>query len=67
MILQESFTLSNGITIPKLGLGTWLIENDAAAELVRRAIEIRDGVVLNPAVLEFQHREAAYPHAQIRP
>ena len=40
MILQESFTLSNGITIPKLGLGTWLIENDAAAELVRRAIEI---------------------------
>lgn len=33
-----------------------------ANETIRRAIEIRDGVVLNPAVLEFQHREAAYPH-----
>ncbi|MGW6006106.1 N(5)-(carboxyethyl)ornithine synthase [Oerskovia enterophila] len=34
-------------------------------ETVRRAIEIRDGVVLNPAVLEFQHRGAAYPHLPV--
>ncbi|OCI31647.1 N(5)-(carboxyethyl)ornithine synthase [Oerskovia enterophila] len=34
-------------------------------ETVRRAIEIRDGVVLNPAVLEFQHREAAHPHLPV--
>lgn len=27
-----------------------------------RAIEIRDGVVLNPAILSFQHRDEAYPH-----
>jgi alanine dehydrogenase len=27
-----------------------------------RAIEIRDGVVVNPAILAFQHREDAYPH-----
>ncbi|WP_168210131.1 N(5)-(carboxyethyl)ornithine synthase [Oerskovia sp. KBS0722] len=33
-----------------------------ANETVRRAIEVRDGVVLNPAVIEFQHREATYPH-----
>ncbi|MGK3205743.1 N(5)-(carboxyethyl)ornithine synthase [Amycolatopsis sp. MEPSY49] len=33
-----------------------------ADETVRRAIEIRDGVVRNPAVLAFQHRAAAYPH-----
>ncbi|GAA3685940.1 N(5)-(carboxyethyl)ornithine synthase [Arthrobacter ginkgonis] len=29
---------------------------------VRRAIEIRDGVVVNPAVLEFQKRTGEYPH-----
>ncbi|MFD7427384.1 N(5)-(carboxyethyl)ornithine synthase [Streptomyces sp. NPDC059814] len=28
-----------------------------------RAIEIRDGVVQNPAVLAFQHRAEQYPHA----
>jgi alanine dehydrogenase len=27
-----------------------------------RAIEIRDGVVLNPSILKFQHRDDAYPH-----
>jgi quercetin dioxygenase-like cupin family protein len=25
MILEEKFTLSNGVEIPKLGLGTWFI------------------------------------------
>ena len=29
---------------------------------IARAIEIRDGVVLNPAILSFQQRESAYPH-----
>lgn len=32
MILNESFTLSNGVQIPKLGLGTWFIEDGHAAE-----------------------------------
>ncbi|WP_328618166.1 N(5)-(carboxyethyl)ornithine synthase [Amycolatopsis sp. NBC_00355] len=31
-------------------------------ETVRRAVEIRDGVIRNPAILAFQHRSAAYPH-----
>jgi alanine dehydrogenase len=31
-------------------------------ETISRAIEIRDGVVLNKDVLEFQQREAQYPH-----
>lgn len=31
-------------------------------ETIHRAIEIRDGVVLNPDVLEFQQREPDYPH-----
>ncbi|GHS86952.1 alanine dehydrogenase [Actinomycetota bacterium] len=29
---------------------------------ISRAVEIRDGVVVNPAILEFQHREVAHPH-----
>jgi alanine dehydrogenase len=29
---------------------------------IRRAIEIRDGVVLNPGILSFQRRDDAYPH-----
>jgi alanine dehydrogenase len=33
-----------------------------ANEIIRRAIEIRDGVVVNPAVLEFQKRSVEYPH-----
>ncbi len=31
-------------------------------ETLRRAIEIRDGVVQNPGILSFQGRTAAYPH-----
>lgn len=34
-----------------------------ADETVRRAIEIRDGVVQNPQILTFQGRAAAYPHS----
>ena len=40
MIFDETYTLSNGVTVPKLGLGTWMIEDDKAAEAVRTAIEI---------------------------
>ncbi|MBA2507253.1 MAG: alanine dehydrogenase [Nocardioidaceae bacterium] len=35
-----------------------------ASEVLRRAIEIRDGVIQNPAILSFQQRVAAYPHAR---
>lgn len=40
MILNETYTLSNGVEIPKLGLGTWFIDDDVAAQPVRDAIEI---------------------------
>ncbi|WP_159801306.1 N(5)-(carboxyethyl)ornithine synthase [Arthrobacter zhaoguopingii] len=33
-----------------------------ANETLRRAIEIRDGAVVNPAILDFQGRGAQYPH-----
>lgn len=40
MILDETYTLSNGVEIPKLGLGTWFIADDVAAQAVRDAISI---------------------------
>jgi diketogulonate reductase-like aldo/keto reductase len=40
MILEETFTLSNGVNIPKLGLGTWGIEDAAVAQVIRDAVKI---------------------------
>jgi diketogulonate reductase-like aldo/keto reductase len=40
VILQETYTLSNGVEIPKLGLGTWFIDNADAAQAVRDAVTI---------------------------
>lgn len=40
MILAENYTLSNGVKIPKLGLGTWFIENKDAAKAVKEAVQI---------------------------
>jgi diketogulonate reductase-like aldo/keto reductase len=34
MILKEKHTLSNGIMIPKLGLGTWFISDEDAIQAV---------------------------------
>ncbi|MDA5142683.1 aldo/keto reductase [Streptomyces sp. AD681] len=39
-VLEETYTLSNGVEIPKLGLGTWFIDDDKAAEAVRAAVRI---------------------------
>jgi alanine dehydrogenase len=45
-------------------LGTVLGGTDAwdADPTIRRAIEIRDGVIQNPAILSFQGRTPTYPH-----
>jgi diketogulonate reductase-like aldo/keto reductase len=40
MILEETYLLSNGVEIPKLGLGTWFIQNENAAQAVKDAIKI---------------------------
>lgn len=32
-------TLANGMTIPKLGLGTWFIEDEKAAEAVGLSVD----------------------------
>jgi alanine dehydrogenase len=39
------------------GSGAWEREST-----IRKAIEIREGVILNPDILYFQNREAKYPH-----
>lgn len=38
MILQENYMLSNGVQIPRLGLGTWFIEDNYAADAVKQAV-----------------------------
>ncbi|MGD9211423.1 MAG: aldo/keto reductase [Desulfobacteraceae bacterium] len=40
MILKETYTLSNGVEIPKLGLGTWFISDDDVVQAVKDAAKI---------------------------
>jgi alanine dehydrogenase len=42
------------------GPGAW--DRD---QTIRRAIEIRDGLIRNPDILSFQHRAAQYPHRRL--
>lgn len=39
MILEETYTLSNVVEIPKLGLGTWFIDNRNAVSAVKEAMK----------------------------
>ncbi|NIK69949.1 diketogulonate reductase-like aldo/keto reductase [Paenibacillus sp. BK720] len=39
-MFNETGRLSNGLEIPKLGLGTWLLDNEQAAQAVRDAVSI---------------------------
>ena len=39
MILQETYELNNGIAIPKLGLGTWFIDDSEADKAVIEAVK----------------------------
>lgn len=52
MILEEAFTLSNGVTIPKLGLGTWRIEDGTVAQVIRSG-----------AALGYRHFDTAQAYA----
>lgn len=38
-MLAETYELHNGVEIPKLGLGTWFIPDDQAAQAVRDAVQ----------------------------
>lgn len=39
-MLNETYVLNNGVRIPRLGLGTWFIDNDNAAEAVKQAVAV---------------------------
>jgi diketogulonate reductase-like aldo/keto reductase len=40
MILKENYILSNGVEIPKLGLGTWFISNKNVTQAVKDATSV---------------------------
>ncbi|WP_175405457.1 aldo/keto reductase [Ruminococcus bovis] len=40
MIFNETYTLSNGVKIPKLGLGTWFIDDSVVADAVKSAVKL---------------------------
>ena len=39
-MLNETIKLSNGVAVPQLALGTWLIDDAIVADAVKAAIEI---------------------------
>ncbi len=39
-MLNETYTLSNGVAIPRLGLGTWMIPDEQAADAVKAAVSL---------------------------
>ncbi len=40
MVLNETYTLSNGVKMPKLGLGTWFINDNDVVEVVKEAVKV---------------------------
>ncbi len=55
MTLEETFTLANGVHIPKLGLGTWRIADADAAR-----------VVLDAVAIGYRHLDTAQAYANER-
>ena len=39
-MFQNTLTLANGVQIPQLGLGTWFIPDESAADAVKAAVEL---------------------------
>lgn len=39
-VFEETCTLANGVKIPKLALGTWLVDNEDVKQAVKNAVEI---------------------------
>lgn len=40
MILEQKFTLPNGVEIPKIGHGTWLVSDDDVVQPVKEAVQM---------------------------
>jgi alanine dehydrogenase len=59
---ENSEALLEYLPIVMAGPAAW-----DADETIRRAIEIREGIVENPRILSFQGRESTYPYAAAGP
>lgn len=59
-----SWEISNSL-IPYLPLIMGGPEKWNESETIRRAIEIKDGIILNPKILSFQNRSSEYPHLNL--
>jgi len=59
-----SWEISNSL-IPYLPLIMGGPEKWEASETIRRAIEIKDGVIQNPKITSFQKRSSEYPHLNL--
>ena len=40
MVLTETYTLNNGISLPKIAFGTWQVPNEDAPAAVKAALDI---------------------------
>lgn len=58
---SASWEISNSL-MPYLPVVMGGPERWTESETIRRAIEIKDGVIQNPKILSFQNRAAEYPH-----
>jgi alanine dehydrogenase len=59
-----SWEISNNL-IPYLPIIMGGIDKWKESETIRRAIEIKDGIIQNPKITSFQNRSREYPHHQI--
>lgn len=61
---SASWEISNSL-VPYLPIMMAGPESWKGSETIRRAIEIKEGVIQNPKILSFQKREAEYPHSPL--
>lgn len=50
---NKTITLNNGVEIPQLGLGTWFIPDDQAADAVKAAVQL--GTISLPKIGNPEH------------
>lgn len=55
MILNEAFTLANGVKIPKIGLGTWQIpDGEDTYNSVMFALKTAIDILILPRLMEMK-------------
>ena len=57
MMTEKMITLNNGVEIPQLALGTWIVDDNKVAEPVKTAIRLG---YRHPSANITQHRRLAH-------